>query len=482
MNKNKTAKNSSVFGTRGFKAGTYSVISCAIVAVILIVINLIVNRLPASLTEYDITNTQLYTITEESELVARSVDTDINVYLIAETGSEHNTIVELLKRYSAQNDKIHVEYIDPAIYPNFVKRYTDAELQENSIIMEGNNRTRVITYDEIFVHDLSEYYTTGLIKSTFNGESLVTSALDYIGKEELPLIYTLTGHGEAALSETWVNYIKGQNAELESVSLLAESTDIYNSDCIIINSPTADYTEAETETIRKYLEKGGRMLLITSWTKEGQPNLMGLMEYYGLAYQGGIVIEGDANYCIGGYPNYVIPDIVSHEITDKLISNRTYILIPMAHGIRLLDEARDTLKVSALLDSSEKAYGKVAGSEMTTLDKEEGDLEGPFCLGAAVSEDYFGTNTKLVWIPSPYILDANFDTIVSGGNTSLVLSSLSWMLESDGAILSYAKNVGVESLLIPNNHKNALNTIFCAVIPLIIVGVGLLVWLRRIKK
>ena len=37
--------------------------------------------------------------------------------------------------------------------------------------------------------------------SSFDGENCITSALDYVTSEELPVVYRLTGHGEEAISD-----------------------------------------------------------------------------------------------------------------------------------------------------------------------------------------------------------------------------------------------------------------------------------------
>ncbi len=477
-NKQNTAKTSS----RVFKAGSYSIISCVVLAVILIVVNMISNRLPANMTKYDITNTQLFTISDESKEIAKAVDKYITVYLIAETGSENNTIVELLNRYTGLNDKIRVQYVDPAVYPNFTKQYTSDELKENSLIFTGNGRNRIVSYDDIFEYDLTDYYTYGTIKTTFNGEGCVTGALDYICRAELPVIYNLTGHGEAQLTDTWKGYIEGQNTSLEDVNLLTDSTDLSLANAIIINAPTADYTKTEIEEITEYLQNGGSMLIVTNWSKDGQPNLMGLMQYYGCEYVGGIVIEGDNNYCVSGYQHYLIPDIKPHDITNSHIKNHTYVLVPMPHGIVESNSRRNTIEITSLLDSSESAYAKVAGNEMSTLTKEDGDIEGPFSLGVAIEENYYGTNTKIVWFPSSYLLDESMDKIVSGGNSSLILSSLSWMVGNTQTILSVTKNVGVESLIMTSSTKTTLTIVFAVAVPVVFVLVGFFIWLRRRKK
>jgi hypothetical protein len=47
----------------------------------------------------------------------------------------------------------------------------------------------------------------------------------------------------------------------------------------------------------------------------------------------GIVIEGSKDHCAYGYPQYLLPTIASHEITDPLLKNNYSVLMPIAQGI-----------------------------------------------------------------------------------------------------------------------------------------------------
>lgn len=73
---------------RRTRFGGYSIIISLVVAAILIVINLIVAALPATLTKLDLSEKQLYTISEETEKIVSAVDCDITVYVLDGTDQD----------------------------------------------------------------------------------------------------------------------------------------------------------------------------------------------------------------------------------------------------------------------------------------------------------------------------------------------------------------------------------------------------------
>ena len=140
---------------RSLRLGGYSLIMTAVVIGAAILINLIVNRLPTKFTKLDNSQVGLYSISEQSEEIARSISEDVTIYMIAEQGSEDTTIEELVGRYTGLNSKIKFRLIDPALYPSFVSNYTSAQLSGSSLIVESEKRAQIIDYNDIFVTEYS---------------------------------------------------------------------------------------------------------------------------------------------------------------------------------------------------------------------------------------------------------------------------------------------------------------------------------------
>lgn len=101
----------------------------------------------------------------------------------------------------------------------------------------------------------------------------------------------------------------------------------------------------------------------------------------------GLVVERNASYYISGYPLFLLPVLGEHEITSPLTHEQSYILVPGAQGLTTLDDARDTLNFTSLMQTSKDAISKLKGTELDTTEKEEGDIDGPFALAYAVTED-----------------------------------------------------------------------------------------------
>ena len=244
------------------------------------VANLIVKSLPSAATQIDMTGNSLYSLSDQTKQIAASLDKDVTIYLLAVTGNEDDTIVRFLKHYADLSDLISMEYVDPNQQPTFLKNYDleTARLYQNSLIVESGERYRLVGYDEIFVTDYSmDYYTYSYsTTTTFAGENAVTNAIHYVTSDSLPKVYALSGHGEAELSGDITAMIQQDNMEYESLSLLSMDAVPEDAAAIIINVPSSDLGEDETEALLSYLENGGSVVLLTDYIEEGKmQNLLG---------------------------------------------------------------------------------------------------------------------------------------------------------------------------------------------------------------
>ena len=199
-----------MFGRR-FRAGGYAVFAAAVVIAIAVMANLMAGALPSEKTKIDLTDQSLYTLGDQTRRILSSLDRDVTLYLLATSGYEDETIARLLDRYADQSSHIRVQYIDPTQKPTFLDGY-DLDLTRlyaNSVLVECGSRVRLVGYDEIYVTSYSmDYSSYSYTSSTsFDGENALTNAIHYVSSDAIPKVYTLTGHGETALSDTMNSYI-----------------------------------------------------------------------------------------------------------------------------------------------------------------------------------------------------------------------------------------------------------------------------------
>ncbi len=474
---------------RALKSGSYSLIICAVVLALTVIVNLIAAALPATYTKLDASTAGLLEIGEETKAIAAEIDTPVTMYLIARRGQEDETIWELLQRYKALSSYISVKTVDPDTNPGFTAAYTDDSLSLNSVIVVGELRSYVVDYNEIYVvsydniteEDYYNYLYYGIQPTGtpyFYGELMLSSALDYVTSLVIPTVYILNGHSEDVLSDTMTATLTTNNIVTAELGLLG--VDSIPADCsaIFLNNPKTDISAYESELLTAYLKDGGNMILITDfryYSNENMPNLAKLTALMGMQSEDGILVEGNrSNY--NGYPTMLLPVLGTSGPATLLSSTNMYTMTPNAHGIVLTGEGE--ADAAALLKTTTSSFVKKAGANLTTYEKEDGDAEGSFAVAAHAQ---LGEG-KFVWYASPYITDDEMDYYVNGGNSTLFMSSVNWMCEKAVAVSIMAKTMQVQALVVPEGASGMWSVLLIGVLPLAILGGGFAVWFYRRRR
>lgn len=465
-----------MFSQRSFRAGGYTALSCVIVIAIAAAAVWFVDSLPSSYTNLDISENQVTSISDDTTDYLANIEDDITIYLIAEEGQEDDYLTLLLDKYATASDHITVEQKDPALYPAFTSQYTDAELSDNSLIIVDGDASRVLDYYDIYTLDSSYTYT-------FNGEPAITSAIKALTSDDLPQVYTLTGHGESELPSDVASQLELANYETDSLSLLTEDAVPEDADAVIIYAPQSDLSDQEKEALLDYLEGGGSLLLMTDYDDDDLPNLADLMNAYGLEATWGAVVEGDSSMHVTGYPYYLLPTIEEHDVTASFTGTNTYVLVPLAHGIHAIDQYRSSLSISPLLSTSTSAYIKTDIANAETLEQEDGDVAGQTWLGAAVTEEVDEGTTRVAWYGSTGMLDSQIDSLVGGNDSQLFVDTLTWLCDAEGtASSSSSKDLSSSTLVMDETTSSNLSILLVAVVPLVFLIAGFRIWNTRRKR
>lgn len=116
---------------------------------------------------------------------------------------------------------------------------------------------------------------------------------------------------------------------------------------------------------------------------------------------------------------------------------------------------------------------------MSTHDKADGDISGPFALAVAITADAEEGSSNIVWISSSYIIDESADAMVSGGNTDLFLNSISWICGETEGIAIHAKTLSNEYLTMTSSQANMISTALIVAIPVFVLVCGIYIYVRR---
>ena len=476
------------------KAGTYTVVLSLIVMAVLIVINLLVTALPSRFTTLDVTSNKMYSISETSEKAARKVREDVTIYLIRDTSKGTDTQMETFaERYAAMNSHIKLKMIDPITQPNFTAKYTANQLTNYSVIVESAKRFRVIDYGEM------AYYTGGLPATTdyetlmsyfqyyysmyqeypslyFNGENLITSALDYVTQDDMTVAYSLAGHGETALSETLIKQLSYNNINSAGdFTSLTAATVPADCDILFINAPRTDLNENEAQMIITYLQNGGNVILGTAPMIENMPNLLSVTRAMGLDAVDGMIVEQTANNYVQ-YPHYLIPNAEEHEITATL-GQGYYMMVPMAHGIIRAESVPSGTTIAPLFSTSADAY--IVSVDASTLDKPADATLRSFWVGATSVSAGGG---KLIWLSSAAAISDAAQNI-TGANYTYVSAMATWLCPRQ-TILESVAPISMEdaTLMVPAGAALIGSGLLILVIPLCFIATGLVIWIRRRRR
>ena len=458
-----------------FQGGSYSLVITAVVLAILIAVNVLASALPTTLTKYDISASKLYSITSNTKVVVNALEEDVTIYWIVQSGQEDSVIENLLGKYESLSDHIQVVKKNPDVYPTFAEQYTDETVQNNSLVVECGDRSRYIGYDDIYIQEADMYSYS--YNTSFDGEGAITSAIDYVVTEDLPQLYLLEGHGEGELPATFSEQIEKENIEPQSLSLLTVDEIPEEADCILIYAPTSDLSQEEVEMLSEYTKNGGKLMVVAGPTEENGTleNLYSLLTDYGVETCDGIVVEGDREHYTF-QPYILLPDLVSNDITDPLIEKNYYVNMPISQGL-ILDNATDA--VTELMTTSESAFSKIAGYDLDTYEKEEGDIDGPFAVAVSIACDNDG---QIVWFSSSTFLEDMYNAWSSGSNSDLAMNALSSLIGEREAMAIRSKSLNYNYLSISDSTASLLKVLMIGVFPLGYLGIGIGVILNRRRK
>lgn len=508
--KKKSGQKKHTFNKRAFRKDSYSAAMSVVVITIVVVLNLIVGQIPSKYTEFDISTGKLYTIGDETKKVLKNLDEDITIHYIVQSGNEDATIEKLLNQYQENSSKIKVEKVDPVTSPNYTSQFTEDQVSENSLIVSSAKRNKVIDYSSMYETQM-DYSTYQSQVSGFDGEGQLTSAIDYVLSDELPIVYYATGHNEVSLPDAVTDRIQKANLELKELNLLTAGAVPDNAAGLLLDSPESDYSADEAQAVITYLQNGGKVLMLTDYTGKEHTNYDSILAEYGVEVTDGIVVETDSNKYVQR-PYYIVPTISASEITTDMTGGSANVLLSGCQGFKVSENARDTLDISTVLAPSESAFVKKDPQNMTSYDKADGDADGPFAVAVTVSEEVSSSNvdtnensettteasddttedaasnetktTQLVAIASSAILDSSMNSMVSDGNYTLYMNAMKWLVDTgDSNRVSIAsKSVSVDYLTVTAGDAAAIALFVCILLPICCLVFGGMICHRRKKR
>ena len=451
-----------MFSSKSSRNGTYSVGLAVIVIAIAIVINLVAGQLPEKVRNIDISSNNLYDISSVSTKMLKKLDKKVDLKVIAEQDSVDTRIKTFVKKYAALSGKVKVEWVDSVLHPSILQKYnTDGNVIVVSCDATGKSTT--ISFSDIIQSDYYSYYTTGSAsESSFDGEGQLTSAINYVTSEETSKIYRTSGHGEATFSSSVSDLLTKNNLETEEINLSMSPEIPDDCDLLFLYAPTSDITDDEKTIIEKYLSDGGK---VSGYIADTQRCYQG--NYYAIFPQ--LSLSGDLG---------------------SGISNQMVLLLN-SPGMEKTDTDNDNLTVTPFMQTSDSGYAVT----------ENDQTQGQYILGAvstnAISadssdsdsededdeSDATDTDTKtarLTVLASASMISSDItDQLTTLDNLTLFVNSVTENFDNVNNVAIEAKSLSTETNT--PMHAGAFSILVIFIIPLTILILGFVIWMRRRK-
>ena len=439
----------------GLKVGAYSVTGILLAIAAVVAVNLGLNYVPEQYSSFDLTENRLYALTDETKAFLSGLSEDITIYVLAEEGAGDADFSKTLERMADQSTHIKIKYVSPAKNPNFYQNYTDVQPSSGSLIVEGDRRSTVVDYGDIYTYEM-DYSTYSYQTTGYDGEGQTVSALAYVTTEDMPVFYAIGGHGELELEEKFVNTITKENAACETLMLYSVDEIPEDAQGVILNAPTSDYSKEDAEKVIAYLQKGGNALIISTMAEGEMANFKSILDFYGITEVDGTIVEEDRNYYYQN-PYYLFPEIVSAEVTAPLADGLVF--APFSKGLSY-DEEKDDIHYTPLLTTSSSAFSKVDITDNSDYSKGANDIDGPFTVSVEVEKSTENGGVSHAYVVGGESLFTSLaDDMAPGNNVKLFSSMISMLAEHESSVA-----VPVKSLSMPNLVFNAQTAYLAAVL------------------
>ena len=460
-----------------YKLNSWVITAVVIVGVILL--NLIITTLSTKIPlKIDMTKGQQFEITTETKENLKALSKDIKLTVIGTEEQASPIIKEYITRYKSMTGKLSVEYID--IYKNQPLLYSYEQkgenLSQNDILLECDGNYKIVSAAGIYSQTFSP--DEGQQNYSFELESKLTNAIVTVsGMMKESVIYFLEGHGEQ-VSRGFSEIIKMQGHKTSVISIA--SAEIPEDARLLISyAPTADLTVDECERLDKFLENGGNLLVAYMPGGQRMERFESYLSEWGITPQHEIVLEKDANYKSANDAIF-LPNLIEHEITKNLISQKLSYIVAGSISFKIAAENTQRATVKSIMTTTNKAIGKNPLTS-TTYEAEEGDTKGPFNL-VVISEKTYPEVSRVMAVGSVDSIEAGSQVTATRANTDFAANIISFMTNNTQNLQIAPKIVTTGQILPEKITEAGINLLYLGlvwILPIIIIVIGLVVWLRR---
>lgn len=496
----KQGKIKAFFKSRKTRKGSVAVIilaaALAVVVLLNVVTGLLVQRFPNL--QFDMTSSGTYQLQKDTVEYLDQLDKDVNLYVLvtektfksgmnAYSGAQYFVQAnELLRKMASESKHITLKYIDLSTNPTFTTKYDkiewNSENANNLMIVECGGDYTALTLDECFTIDTNseyyQYYGYSVYTATTIEQAAITAILEVTTGEKTSVDF-ITGSGENDEAySALVSLLKKNAYDVKEVNLLTQKLR-EDSKIAVLYAPTVDLSEDSAEKLEDWLNNDGKLgrnlIYIPINDKVKTPNIDALLKKYGMKVSGGLAYCTSSKYYIGDYYTF-ITDYNNETYTKGLKNADVPVVVRDSRDVEIVN--KDT--ASPLL-SVEDGAGMVpfdSGEDAKADDYLKKDGINAAAIGTISGED--DKKSNVVVFGSPIMFLSNYmETSYNNANYIVNICNTITNRGDLGITISSAKYDSGELGTVTAETIFMVGIIFIGAIPVIVLLIGLVIFIRR---
>ena len=439
---------------RQTKFAAYTTAYILVVIAILAAINWLGVRHNKSI---DTTANKRYSISDQTEKIVKNLKQDVKISFW-DSPDQFRGARDLLDRYDALSDKLTVEYVDGNKMARLAREKNIK--QPGTILVEsGNNRQEA--------KSLSEEEITGALVRLLKGTERQVCFVQGSGEHDPADSQKGTGYSQVK------TLLERNNYKTETISLLEKREIPAACTITVVAGPRFDYPAEVVKVLQDRVEQNGSVLFMLDpplqlGTEKISPNsgLVAMLDKWGVALNPDLVIDDSRAGQMFGLSEAtpLVAAYDTHPIVREM--SRVATAFPLVRSMEVKSGAQ---KLFSTLQSSFSTRNLSSAQIQPSKD----DKPGPLAIAAA------GTVKKGRFVVVGSSMFVSNSILRFQGNGDLFMNMCNWLSADEDLISIRPKDPDSRPMNLSRAQILTIRTFSQFVLPLLAIGAGILVWLKR---
>ena len=425
--------------------------------------------------QFDFTALSSFSLTSQTKDVLSKMKEPVKATLFGTPTDDANHTgayaLNMLAQYSNFTNQLQIAFIDADKNPEAARKYgiTDSSLYESVVFEQGTNQ--FLVYPSQIQSEAEYSFTNAILEVTGIVERKIYFV---IGDGEGSPLDTLSNAGDILK----INLLQVMTIDLHYTSSIPDDCAV-----LVIAGPTNPMTDNERQIINDYLKKNKQAIIMTN---PGAPDdVTKILAPWGVNVIGGTILDPTSNVS-GNLATPNVPASQSSAVVSSVI--KTSVFFPGVTALAPAGTLPTNIDARALVWSSKDAWiDKNYDPTKTAKFDPATETKQISIIGMIVNPTYqYDANNNITGINAgPYIIafgDSDFisNSNFSNGNNADLFLSLVKALGAGSEIMSIDRKVlPTRMLILSPEEQNFLNISSIALLPAIVLIIGVLMWWRR---